>query len=95
MPRHRGWSALQTVAYYAGGIAVIVIGMLLIGGCATSKEIELTQRVRDLEVHLAGAQDDQAMLMKAKLVAMMDAEEERQLVAAGGVVEYEPGTEPF
>ena len=38
---------------------------------------------------------ENAMLMKAKLVAMMDAEEERQLVAAGGVPEYQPGEEPF
>ena len=63
MPRHRGWSALRTVAYCATVTAAIVIVTALITGCATSKEIELTQRVRDLEVHLAGKQDDEALLM--------------------------------
>lgn len=38
---------------------------------------------------------EQAMLMKAKIVAMMDEHEEREMVAAGGVVEYGLNEEPF
>ena len=64
MTRHRAWELLKAIAYYAAAWVLVVGGALLIGGCATSKEIELTQRVRDLEVNLAGAQDDNAMLMK-------------------------------
>ena len=44
--------------------AALILILPLLASCATSKEVELTQRVRDLEVSLAGAQDDNAMLMK-------------------------------
>jgi hypothetical protein len=63
--RHRGWSAWQSVAYYAVAIAVVVIGAILIGGCATRREVELTLRVRELEQIVAGKDDDNAMLMRA------------------------------
>lgn len=36
---------------------------LALAGCATSEEVALTLRVKELEAHIAGAQDDNAMLM--------------------------------
>ena len=38
---------------------------LALAGCATSEEIKLRMRVAELEQHIAGAQDDNAMLMRA------------------------------
>ena len=64
MTRHRAWELLKAIAYYVVALVLMVGGVLLIGGCATTKEVELTQRVRDLEINLAGAQDDSAMLLK-------------------------------
>lgn len=36
---------------------------LALAGCATTNELNQTLRVKELEAHIAGAQDDNAMLM--------------------------------
>ena len=64
MPRHRGWPWWKAVAYYTVFGALIVVVAVLIGGCATSEEMRLRMRVRELEQALAGAQDDAGMLLK-------------------------------
>lgn len=38
---------------------------LALAGCATSEEVALRMRVAELETYIAGAQDDNAMLMRA------------------------------
>lgn len=49
---------------YRGYLAFIPLtGYLLLSGCATSDDIDRAIRIRELEAHLAGVQDDNAMLM--------------------------------
>jgi hypothetical protein len=45
--------------------ATILAILTTLSGCATSKEIELTLRVKELEAFLVGAQEDNSLLMAA------------------------------
>lgn len=55
-------------------LRLIAIALLPIAaGCATSGEIKPRMRVAELEQHIAGAQDDNAMLMLMNVIAEQQA----------------------
>lgn len=44
-------------------VALTTIVVAMTTGCATTNELNQTLRVKELEAHIAGTQDDNAMLM--------------------------------